>query len=388
MIKKYNEFINEGLFGAFKARNQIIKLQGLVVDEYERLLQEKPKHFQDGKSVLKAVERFAYSTYKKVVTSDLALTFSQWWEIFSKAQIQMLDGTVFIKPNRSNDKDDEIVQDIANHFTDKFLKTNEQFSRSADLNRLETTVEAAADELVEYVLDDIYWDFLKNATDLNECDDDDITFIISLANNDKYLLEDLDEPFSIAEIIQKKKHINYIDIIDQWVEENWEDYLQEETVDALYDFFDIGGTLGKNELGGGRYESFRGFQMLVTNKVINKIKESLLAVKEAAAVPNIPEIVYTPEEYKTAYDIISEYYDGDVDEFLYSTNIEEKVDFIITNEIETLRACEVCGKFINEGYIYDDITVFCSDECAISYLGKARFEHTHEDVLYWTAWEG
>ena len=367
MIKKYNEFINEGLFGAFKARNQIIKLQGLVVDEYERLLQEKPKHFQDGKSVLKAVERFAYSTYKKVVTSDLALTFSQWWEIFSKAQIQMLDGTVFIKPNRSNDKDDEIVQDIANHFTDKFLKTNEQFSRSADLNRLETTVEAAADELVEYVLDDIYWDFLKNATDLNECDDDDIT---------------------LAEIIQKKKHINYIDIIDQWVEENWEDYLQEETVDALYDFFDIGGTLGKNELGGGRYESFRGFQMLVTNKVINKIKESLLAVKEAAAVPNIPEIVYTPEEYKTAYDIISEYYDGDVDEFLYSTNIEEKVDFIITNEIETLRACEVCGKFINEGYIYDDITVFCSDECAISYLGKARFEHTHEDVLYWTAWEG
>lgn len=107
-----------------------------------------------------------------------------------------------------------------------------------------------------------------------------------------------------------------------------------------------------------------------------------------AAVPHTPEIVYTPEEYKTAYDIISEYYDGDVDAFLYSTNIEEKVDFIIMNEIETLRACEVCGKFINEGYIYDDITVFCSDECAISYLGKTRFERTHEDVLYWTAWEG
>ena len=27
-----------------------------------------------------------------------------------------------------------------------------------------------------------------------------------------------------------------------------------------------------------------------------------------AAVPHTPEIVYTPEEYKTAYDIISEYY--------------------------------------------------------------------------------
>ena len=32
-----------------------------------------------------------------------------------------------------------------------------------------------------------------------------------------------------------------------------------------------------------------------------------------AAVPHIPEIVYTPEEYKTAYDIVvSQYYDGDV----------------------------------------------------------------------------
>jgi hypothetical protein len=32
--------------------------------------------------------------------------------------------------------------------------------------------------------------------------------------------------------------------------------------------------------------------------------------------------------------------------------------------------------------------VFCSDECAIAYLGKTRFKNTHEDVLYWTAWEG
>ena len=99
-------------------------------------------------------------------------------------------------------------------------------------------------------------------------------------------------------------------------------------------------------------------------------------------------INYTPEEYKIAFDVVSQYYDGDVDEFLYSTDIAEKVDFILDNEIEDLRACEVCGKFINEGYIYDDITVFCSDECAIEALGKARFESTHEDVLYWTVWEG
>lgn len=105
------------------------------------------------------------------------------------------------------------------------------------------------------------------------------------------------------------------------------------------------------------------------------------------ASPHIPEIVYTPEEYKIAFDVVSQYYDGNVDEFLYSTNIEEKVQFIIDNDIENLRACEVCGKFINEGYIYDDITVFCSDECAIKYLGKSIFDHTDEDSLYWTVWE-
>ena len=31
-----------------------------------------------------------------------------------------------------------------------------------------------------------------------------------------------------------------------------------------------------------------------------------------AAVPRVPKIVYTPEKYKTAYDIVSQYYDGDV----------------------------------------------------------------------------
>ena len=110
-------------------------------------------------------------------------------------------------------------------------------------------------------------------------------------------------------------------------------------------------------------------------------------VNEAVS-PHTPAIVYTPEEYKTAYDIVSELYDGDVDEFLYSTDIDEKVDFILENEIETLRVCETCGKFINEGFIYNDIEVYCSDECCIAAIGKERFENTDEDSLYWTAWEG
>ena len=99
--------------------------------------------------------------------------------------------------------------------------------------------------------------------------------------------------------------------------------------------------------------------------------------------------MYTPEEYKVVYDIVSEYYDGDdIKEFIYSDDIEAKEEFIEENEIETLRVCNYCGKFMNEGYIYRDYETFCSDECFINAHGKAIFNNADEDELYWTAWEG
>ena len=110
-----------------------------------------------------------------------------------------------------------------------------------------------------------------------------------------------------------------------------------------------------------------------------------------------PNPTYTDDEYQTVYDIVNEYYDendneyfdGDtVEEFIYSSDIEAKENFIEDNEIETLRVCQHCGKFITEGYIYRDFETFCSDECFIREHGKATFENADEDELYWTAWEG
>ena len=99
--------------------------------------------------------------------------------------------------------------------------------------------------------------------------------------------------------------------------------------------------------------------------------------------------MYTPEEYKIVYDIVSEYYDGDdIEEFIYSDDIEAKEEFIEDNEIETLRVCNYCGKFMNEGYLYRDYETFCSDECFINSYGKSIFNNADEDELYWTAWEG
>lgn len=100
MIKTFEEFnnsstIEEGLFDKLKARKQILEVQGLVADAYEKLVQDEPKRFNSGKAVMQAIKSFALDTYKKVVTAEGALTFSQWWEEFAKAHEYMLDKTVF-----------------------------------------------------------------------------------------------------------------------------------------------------------------------------------------------------------------------------------------------------------------------------------------------------
>lgn len=100
MIKTFDEFnnsstIEEGLFDKLKARKQILEVQGIVADAYEKLVQDEPKRFNSGKAVMQAIKSFALDTYKKVVTAEGALTFSQWWEEFAKAHEYMLDKTIF-----------------------------------------------------------------------------------------------------------------------------------------------------------------------------------------------------------------------------------------------------------------------------------------------------
>ena len=94
---KNNEPVEEGLLDAFKTRNQLVKLQGVVADEYEKMLEENPKLFHDGKSVLRAVEVFAKDKYKEIVTAKDAMRFDEWWADFEKAHSYMLDRTIFKK---------------------------------------------------------------------------------------------------------------------------------------------------------------------------------------------------------------------------------------------------------------------------------------------------
>lgn len=140
---------------------------------------------------------------------------------------------------------------------------------------LEKIAKQAIDELADAAMENLYWDFLKNAVDLNKCKDIDITYMIDLvADNERLLDKWENEEFSIKEVLKKYKY-NVVDAIEHFVEENWEDYLDEDVVEALNDFFDIGGIVGKKSLMGGRYEAFRDFQIKVSAAVVEKIKKAL-----------------------------------------------------------------------------------------------------------------
>jgi hypothetical protein len=144
--------------------------------------------------------------------------------------------------------------------------------------RYEKIVKQSVDDIAAAAMENIYWDFLKNASDFNKCKEHEISWILNLANCDNcsYLPDDeIKNSFSIKDIIKRYGKHNCPDVVDKWVEENWDEYLDENTVEALNNFFDEGSILGKKQLNGGRWEAFRGFQISVFNSVVNKIKKNL-----------------------------------------------------------------------------------------------------------------
>ena len=112
-FKNDNKPTNEGLISAIKSRMEIIKLQGVVCDEYERLLEKDPKKYKDGKSVLNAVEKYAQEAYKKIVKSEDAISFEDWWKPFSKSNAYMLDNIIF----SVNESLDNTVDNYSGEYT-------------------------------------------------------------------------------------------------------------------------------------------------------------------------------------------------------------------------------------------------------------------------------
>lgn len=94
-MKDLMDKLNEGLLDGFKLRKLFTQLQGAVADEYERLIDENPKRFRNGKQVLDSVYDFAKKEYDRIITMDGALPFNQWWREFSDAHARVLDRIVF-----------------------------------------------------------------------------------------------------------------------------------------------------------------------------------------------------------------------------------------------------------------------------------------------------
>jgi len=90
-MKPLQEYINESLFGAFKAQWQITKVQGKVFELAERLIKESPEKYRRGADVLRDCESEASKWYKEFVVEPDAMRFGQWWAGFEKSASQALD---------------------------------------------------------------------------------------------------------------------------------------------------------------------------------------------------------------------------------------------------------------------------------------------------------
>ena len=56
-------------------------------------------------------------------------------------------------------------------------------------------------------------------------------------------------------------------------------------------------------------------------------------------------------------------------------------------DINSIKVCDQCGKFITEGYIVEDWLYFCSDECLHKRYTQSQYDALYEnDDAYWTEW--
>jgi hypothetical protein len=144
---------------------------------------------------------------------------------------------------------------------------------SINNERISEVINSVIEQFTNFVLQEIPYEFLANANDLDKCDEDDTAKIISLYNDDKLYDEEVEDTFSVLEI--NKKHHNYINIIENLVHENfWQcDVLDQYTQEQLDDIYGMSCIVNKYYYGGGGFEFQRYIEISVSKKVYEYIKE-------------------------------------------------------------------------------------------------------------------
>lgn len=129
----------------------------------------------------------------------------------------------------------------------------------------------AVERMTDYVLENIGTDYFENAIDLNECDGDDIQELLACVDN--IGTDIFDRPYKIKSLISKYCGKYYKPVIEELVEKDYQDVLDDELLDAVYDRYDVQSIVNKNAYGGGGYETLKQFSNAVKDRVADKLKE-------------------------------------------------------------------------------------------------------------------
>lgn len=127
-----------------------------------------------------------------------------------------------------------------------------------------------------------------NATDLKECDYDDIQTYYSikdcaydsLCNTLAMTIDNyVAKPFSIKEFNKKfeKDAGNFNYVFEDWITENWENTLPQYLVDAINQQYDVASIINAEAYGGGGYEFIQDLKRCTMKRVVEIIKESILS---------------------------------------------------------------------------------------------------------------
>lgn len=120
----------------------------------------------------------------------------------------------------------------------------------------------------------VYYPDFDNVTDLQECDGDDIQMFYDCISRGWPSCEPEEgEKFSVKEFVKSHIGHTFFPLFEKYVEENWEDFLDDDLIEAINDRIKVGMIVDKYCLGGGGFEVERDFQLGVVNKVAEKIKE-------------------------------------------------------------------------------------------------------------------
>lgn len=143
---------------------------------------------------------------------------------------------------------------------------------SSNDKAMQEAIEILAKGAIDSIIGDDY-SYMKNATDLQECDYYDIQTFFSIENDEFY--EVIKEPFSIKKFNKDYDFYSTGDIFEEYVSDYWEDVLPEDLVDAIYDRRRAASITHANCYGGGDFEVKRDLEIGTAKKVAEIIKQTI-----------------------------------------------------------------------------------------------------------------